>query len=309
LFRNWTFILWFSAGAALTFGQTEPPWKSLSWQAKERYEADDFGAAESLRREALRLAEERLGPTDKALAPLLANLALSLHFEARGAEADPLVRRALAIAEESGDRHLTGIMLNTLGVVLSGEREFARAEPLLRRSVAVLEEAEGADSFEAAQAANNLATIYADTRQYLKAEEVFSRVLPIFEKRLGSEDPLYAMALSSMFNVLYKLHRAQEGEPYLRRALAIGERKFPGTLKMANLEHCLAALEESRQNYNEAARLLEKVMATEERLLGPDHPALAQSLLNYSEVLRHLHQKGDAKQAVHRANAILNTLR
>jgi hypothetical protein len=86
------------------------PGRKLSWLATERYEADDFAMPKSLRREALRLAEERLDPTDKALAPLLANLALSLHFEARGAEADPLVRRALAIAEESGE-------LNTLGAL------------------------------------------------------------------------------------------------------------------------------------------------------------------------------------------------
>jgi tetratricopeptide (TPR) repeat protein len=219
-FADWIFVLWISASAALAAGPAQPPWVTLSQLAKERYESDDFGAAESLRREALRLAEGQLSATDKALAPLLANLALTLTFEGRAGEADPLAHRAPAIAEESGDRKLTGLILNTVGVVPSGEREFARAEPVLRRSVAVLEEADGPDSFELAQAANNLAVIYADARQFLKAEEVLSRVLAICEKHPGLNDPLYAKALGDLFSVLSELHRAPEGEPYLRRALA-----------------------------------------------------------------------------------------
>ena len=48
------------------------------------YVLDSF---EKLRREALELAEKQLGPEDKQLAPLLGDLAFSLHFEARDAEA------------------------------------------------------------------------------------------------------------------------------------------------------------------------------------------------------------------------------
>jgi hypothetical protein len=37
------------------------------------------------------------------------------------------------------------------------------------------------------------------------------------------------------------------------------------------------ALEASRENHKEAARLLQQVIATEERLLGPQHPELARA--------------------------------
>jgi tetratricopeptide (TPR) repeat protein len=229
---------------------------------------------------------------------------LSLHAEGRDQAADPLARRAVAIAEQDGDRRVLGAMLNALGVVLAGEGERVRAEPVLRRSVALLEEAEGADALEVAQAANNLATVYADTRQYPLAERELARALPVYEKVLGSEHPLYAMASSNMFTILYQQHRVSEGEPYLLRALAVGEKKFPDTLKMADLRQCLAALEMSREHYKEAAKLLEQVIATQEKLLGHDHPQLALTLENYAAVERRLHHKSEAKSAHDRASFI-----
>jgi hypothetical protein len=42
--------------------------------------------------------------------------------------------------------------------------------------------------------------------------------------------------------------------------------------------------------------------------LGRDHPLLARTLVNYSAVLRSLHQKSEAKQVQNRANSILKTL-
>ena len=159
-----------------------------------------------------------------------------------------------------------------------------------------------------AHATNKLATLYADTHQYPQAEHEMARVLPVYEKHLGPQHPLYAMALNNMFTILYQLHRTSEAEPYLRRALAVGERAFPDSLNMARLWQGLAALEVSRENNKEAARLLEKVIATEERLLGPQHPELAQALENYAGVLRHLHQKNEARNAHNRALLIQKSL-
>ena len=276
--------------------------------AAERQDADDFAGVEKLRREALRLAEEQFKADDARLAAPLTNLALSLHFQARDAEAEPFARRAVFIAEQSGNQALLGATLNGLGVVLAGGGQKARAEPVMRRSVAILEEAEGPEGLEVAQAANNLATLYTETQQYSKAELQLGRVLPVYEKRFGPEHPLYAMALGNMFTTLYQQNRASEGEPYLRRALTIGEKVFPNSLNMARLWQCLAALEVSHGHSKEAAPLLEKVIAVEEKLLGPLHPELARALENYSGVLRQLHQKSESKNAHNRAAFIQKSL-
>jgi tetratricopeptide (TPR) repeat protein len=198
-------------------------------------------------------------------------------------------------------------MLNVLGVVLSGEGQKARAEPVLRRSVALLDQFEDTNALNAARATNNLATLYLDTHQYAKAEEEMTRALPKYERFLGPSDPEMALVLGNMFTIFAAQHRAQEGEPYLQRALTIGRKAFPGSLKMANLEVCLASLEAQRENYKEAAVLLKGVIETQERLLGPEHPEVAHSLAAYATVLHHMHQKTEAKNALNRANMILKS--
>jgi tetratricopeptide (TPR) repeat protein len=298
-------ILMIVFSALFAIGQT--PWEGLSKLARQRQNADDLAGAESLRREALQLAEKQLGPADKQLAPMLADLAFVLHFEARDAEAEPLMQRAYLIAKESGDDRLTGSMLNVLGVVLSGEGQKARAEPVLRRSVALLDSFETTDGLNTARADNNLATLYLDTHQYAKAEEEMTRALPIYERNLGPDDPELALVLGNMFTVLAAQHRSDEGEPYLQRALVIGRKAFPGSLKMANLEVCLAALKAQHEEFKEAAVLLKGVIATQERLLGPEHPEVAHSLTAYATVLHHMHQKTEAKNALNRANMILKS--
>ena len=295
-------------GALFASGQTAAPWEGLTRLANEHHDADDFAGEEKLRREALRLAEEKLGPDNAIIAPMLSNLALCLHSQGRDAEGDPLVRRAVSLAERSGSQKMVGMMLNSLGVVLAGEREMARAEPVLRRSVAILEAAEGEDAFDVAQASNNLATIYAETQQYAKAEKELAHSVEVYAKHLGTSHPLYASVLGNMFIALYEQRRVAEAEPYLRRALAIGEAGFPNRLAMANLLYCLAALEASHENFKESARLLEKVIAMKEKVLGPQHPELPPVLSSYANVLRRLHQKGPAKQAQNRADFIQKSL-
>ena len=129
-----SFLLLVVFSAVFTIGQTAGP------TAGPTLDTDELGATESLRREALRQAEQKYGPDDKMLAPALTNLALALHAQARDAEAEPFARRSFLIAEQSGDRRLMGATLNGLGVVLAGKGDKARAEPVLRRSVAILEE-------------------------------------------------------------------------------------------------------------------------------------------------------------------------
>jgi len=303
------FVVWLIVfSAVFAFGHGTGPWEGFSRQADERQAIDDLRTAETLRREAIRLAENELGLVDKQLVPLLVNLAVLLHFEAKDSEAEPVTRRALAIAEQANDAALKGISLNALGVVLSAEGDRSHAESFLRRSLVLMEDAEGPDSLNAAKAANNLASLYCDTRQYAKAERQMERALPVYEHHFSSDDPALVLALSNMFTALAGLNRDAEGEVFLRRALAIAAKNFPHSLKMANLQHSLASLEAKHQNFPEAGRLLETVLNTQERLLGPDHPDLGRTLVEYSAVLRHMHLNTEAKNAQNRANLILKSV-
>jgi tetratricopeptide (TPR) repeat protein len=289
-------------GADITPAGNTPRPDSLNI-TQQLQDAGDLATAEQLRRDALRSAEQILGPDHKQVAVLLSNLGATLRLEGRYQEAYALSLRALAIAKASGDKRLLAAVLNGLGLALWNEP--ARAEPVLRRSLALYEQVEGDDPLGIAKIENNLASLYSNEHQYTKALALMTQALALCEKHLGPEDPFLALALGNMFAILMEQHRAGEAEPYLRRAVAIGEKVFPQTAAMAKLQVCAAALELSRGNLQESARILQIAIALQEHTLGPTHPEVARSWGYYSVILRRMHEKTAARQAENRAKAIL----
>lgn len=284
-------------------------WATLSNLAFARQEQGDLAEAEKLYTRLAGLRQKYLGPEAVDVARALNNLAAVLQASGRPAEADPLVRRALLIAEHAGDERLIAALLNTLGLTLSDQGERARAEPVLRRSQALFLKSAGPDSLEFAKSENNLAMLYSAEGENGRAEAELARALPIYEKCLGSQHPVLATVLNNMFTVLAGQRRFDDAEPYLRRALAIYENTHREDVRLARMRSSLAALEAYRGNYETARKMLESVIEMEERVLGARHPELAPTLETYSAVLHKLRQKTEAKRAGDRANAILKSFR
>jgi len=282
---------------------------NLSNLALVRQEQGDFNEAEKIYRRVLQLREKYLPANSVETASTLNNLGSVLHSAARDQEADPLLRRAILIAEEARDDRVLAASLNTLGLTLSGQGEAARAEPVLRRALALFDKIGGPESIDVGKTLNNLAALYSSENDFANAENCARRALPIYEKNLPPGHPLIGAALNNLFVILGSQKRYGEGEPYLRRALQISERAAPDGLRTQQMRGNLAALEESRGNWQTAADLLQKVIAAEERALGPNHPSLAVTLGNYSEALKHLNHKQEAKEAERRANAIAKSFR
>jgi tetratricopeptide (TPR) repeat protein len=268
-----------------------------------------YQESEALYRRALELRENNLGPEHRDVAASLNNLAALLRSAGRSPEADPLLRRALLISDAAHDEKLSASIVNTLGLVLRDQGEFARAEPLFRRSRAMFAHSVGEDSLDVAKTTNNLALLYADEREDSKAEIELRRALALYEKLLGPEHPILAGVLNNMFTVLGNEQKFDEAAPYLQRAIDIEGHENPDSPRGLLLRTNLATLEITRGRFDSAARMLQEVIAAQERVLGPNHPQLAVSLENYSAVLKRLHQNGDAKRAQSRANAIINSFR
>lgn len=197
-------------------------------------------------RQILELKENLLGPQHQDVAMALNNLGVALRLAGRPAEADPVFRRALAIAEASNNRRLLATVLGGLGATLVDRTEYARAEPVLRRSLAIFEAAVGPDSLESAEAVNNLAMLYLHTGDLARAQEQLERALPLMEQHLGGFDPSLAIAFNSMFVVLVEQNQWDRAEPFLRRALAIGEEAFPDSAQMSEFKQNLALLNNHR---------------------------------------------------------------
>ena len=81
-------------------------------------------------------------------------------------------------------------MLNNLALVYEDQGRYAEAEPLLKRSLAVEEKSLGPDNPDLGPALNNLALVYEDQGRYAEAEPLYRRFLAITEKDLGRITPM-----------------------------------------------------------------------------------------------------------------------
>ena len=79
--------------------------------------------------------------------------------------------------------------LNNLALLLQATTRLAEAEPLLRRALAIDETSYGPDHPDVAIDLNNLAGLLWTTNRLGEAEPVMRRALAIFETSLGPEHP------------------------------------------------------------------------------------------------------------------------
>ena len=202
---------------------------------------------------------------------------LGLYFNARARfdEAEPLMRRALAIDEQSfGDDHpKVASDLNNLALLLKNTNRLAEAETMVRRALAIDEQSFGEDHPEVAIDLNNLAQLFKETDRLTEAEPLMERVIEITEKSYDPNHPMVATALNNLAELLYVTNRFAEAEPMYRRALAIDEQSFgKDHPKVAIRLNNLAALLLATNRLAEAEPLMRRALEIFEKSLGPDHP-------------------------------------
>ena len=151
------------------------------------------------------------------------NLAFFLKAGALHAEAEPLCRRALAMAEASfgPDHPDVAIRLNNLALLLQDTNRLAEAEPLLRRALAMDEASFGPDHPTVARGLNNLALLLYATNRLAEAEPLMRRALAMDEASFGPDHPDVASCLNNLAALLYATNRLAEAEPLMRRMVEI----------------------------------------------------------------------------------------
>lgn len=239
-------------------------------------------------RELLHRGTERLGRDlqDQPLlrAQLLDTLGgihteLGLYDEAR-----PLLQEALAIRERLlGRDHLeVAATLARLGKVtrLSGQGD---PVPLLRRALTIRLARLGPESPEVANLLNSLGTALGAQGRSAEAELFLRRCLSLQERLWGERDPRVARVLHNLSGLAWQSDRIDEALRLQRRALALREASLPeddAELTASREALALVLFDQRGPSDAEAMRLLERVLAVHEKIYGPDHPELAQTLFN-----------------------------
>jgi tetratricopeptide (TPR) repeat protein len=168
-----------------------------------------------------------------------------LCHRAQYTEAEPLMRRVLAIHEAShGPR--VAIDLNNLAQLLQATNRLAEAEPLMRRALAIDQRSLEPEDPRIAIRLNNLALLLQVTKRLSEAEPFMRRALEIHKKSYGPEHPSVAIDLSNLALLLQDTNRPAEAEPLMRQALAIDQKSFGANdpkvaIRLNNLAQLLVA--------------------------------------------------------------------
>ncbi len=238
---------------------------------------------------------------------LFNELALLFQARARYAEAEPLLRRALAIAEAiyGPDHPEVAICLNNLALLLEEMNRSGEAEPLYRRALAIGETSLGPDHPDVATRLNNLAVLLRATDRAAEAEPLLRRALAIGEASFGSGHPTVAVRQSNLANLLLKTNRPGEAEPLYHCALAIFEKSLgPDHPDVAICLSNLASLLSATNRSDEAEPLLRRALTIDEASYGPAHPRVATDLNNLGVLLHDNSRPSEAEPLFRRALAI-----
>jgi tetratricopeptide (TPR) repeat protein len=251
--------------------------------------ADDAGLAE---------------PTDQLIDRL------ATYRQARGQfrAAEPLFRRALAIAERSLDADHPDVArhLNNLALLLKETNRLDEAEPLYRQALAISERSLGPDHPDIARQLGNLAQLLHTTDRPDAAEQLMRRALAIAEKSLDPDHADVATCLNNLAGLLQDSNRLTEAEPLFRRALAIDERSYdPDHPRIARDLNNLAALLQATNRLVEAEPLFRRALAIDERSYGPGHPNVAIRLNNLAALLQATNHLAEAESLYRRGMRIL----
>ncbi|HEV3258887.1 MAG TPA: tetratricopeptide repeat protein [Gemmataceae bacterium] len=240
-------------------------------------------------------------------ARLMNELGLLLAEKALHGEAEPLMRRALAIDERSlGDDHPNlPTDLNNVACLLQATNRLAEAEPLYRRALAIDERRLGPDHPNLAVWLNNLAGLLQLTNRLAEAEPLYRRALGIDERGFGRDHPKVAIRLNNLAQLLQATNRLAEAEPLMRRAVGINERSFgPEHPHVATDLNNLALLLQATSRLAEAEPLLCRAVDILEKSLGADHPNVATTLNNLAGLLQATSRLAQAEPLYRRALAI-----
>jgi len=238
------------------------------------------------------------------------DLGLLLFMKARHAEAEPLMRRALAIDEAryGPDHPAVATRLNNLAQLLYKTNRLTEAEHLMRRVLKMYEASYGPHHSEMATGLNNLAILLYATNRLVEAEPLYRRALSIDEASFGPDDANVARDLNNLSQLLKDTNRLAEAEALTRRALRIDEVSYgPDHPVVARDLNNLGLLLYATKHNSEAEPLFRRALAITEANYGSDHPDAAIQINNLAELLRMTKRYSEAEPLYRRALAILET--
>jgi CHAT domain-containing protein/tetratricopeptide (TPR) repeat protein len=215
-------------------------------------------------------AETYLGPTTDGYFGILSPIPAAYRALGQWAEAEPYMRRILALYEQNfgPDAMQIASVLSDFATGYRFDGRYGEAEPLMRRALAICEKAK---CRYGAVYLGNLGYLYVEMGRYAEAEAMLTRAVSL-QQRDAQRGPTAAETVQNLANLYMALGRDEEAEALLKRAESIimtakrGSDERPSyrpQVLAGNLEY-LAIIRTSQGRRAEAESLLKRAIALDE---------------------------------------------
>jgi class 3 adenylate cyclase/tetratricopeptide (TPR) repeat protein len=178
------------------------------------------------------------------------------------------------------------IQLNNLAYLYRAAGRLAEAEPLLKQALAITERALGREHPDIAISLNSLARIYRESGRYDEAASALKEAISISENMVGREHPAVAIRLYNLGRLYADMGRHDEAEAVLKEVIAISEKTVgrgnQGTARArwayANVLLCMQRNEEALEQASAAAIIHEKALGARHQWTADSAQACAAAL-------------------------------
>ncbi len=177
----------------------------------------------ALRRRALEIVDNALGPGHPSAAMLRDYLAEFLRAQGKYDDAVPIYELGVQTKEKAlgPDHPDVAKSLSNLAGLYEDQGRYADAVPIYKRAVEIWKKSLGLDPPQLATYMCNLAELYQAQGWYADAEPFYKNALEIWEKALGEEHPYLAVPLTKMAELYDAWGRYDRAELFYRRAVEI----------------------------------------------------------------------------------------
>ena len=186
----------------------------------------DFARAKEFYERARSARQRYPGPRSPQLAATLNSLASLMKDTNEFAMAELLYRQALEISESARDKRGARIITANLGFIAVLQGRYGDAEPLLRRALGLAESELGKNHLDVALLQENVAAIEEQKGHFETAEGLLNCALSSKRQSLGEEHPLVGDALRKLAKLKVTAGRAGEALPLFREQIAIEDKQL-----------------------------------------------------------------------------------
>jgi tetratricopeptide (TPR) repeat protein len=270
-----------------------------------------YPEAEKFLARALAIREKASGPDSLELAPDLSQLARVNVAKQNLAAAEGLYERVLKIQLKTVSPNSPELLPALDALAALSLEQNKDAEPLLKQTLSIREGNLGPNHVDVAKNLDRLAAIYTEQKRFAEAQKASERALFIWMKELKPGSAELADKYEKVAELYQALNRPVDAEPLVQQVLTARESDTVASL------NTLAAIYVSKQNLTDAEPLyrLSLTILDKRGILSGKRPLfldsstdnldlLAQTALDYVDLLKKMKRKSDASKIEARIRAV-----